>query len=214
MPQPAIDAVIWDFGGVISSSPFEAFTRFERVRGLPAGFLRRVNATDPDDNAWARFERSEIDLVAFDEAFAAESAAAGHAVRGTEVIALLGGTIRPAMVEAIRRLRGRTLIGLITNNVAAPGLAGVDAKGRDEVITLFDAVVESAKVGLRKPDPAIYRLMLERLAVPASRAVLLDDLGVNLKPARAIGMHTIKVVNPEHALAQLESMVGYPLRAP
>lgn len=214
VPQSSIRAVIWDFGGVITSSPFEAFARFEQARGLPAGFLRRINATDPDRNAWARFERSEIDLATFDAAFAAESAAAGHAVRGAEVIALLGGTIRPAMVEAIRRLRGRWRIGLITNNVAAPGLASTEMTARDEVIGLFDAVIESSRVGLRKPDPAIYRLMLERLAVEAANAVLLDDLGVNLKPARALGMHTIKVDDPDAALAQLEALVGSRLRGP
>lgn len=214
MQSPSIQAVIWDFGGVISSSPFEAFARFEQERGLPAGFLRRVNATDPDRNAWARFERSEIGLAAFDAAFAAESTAAGHAVRGAEVVALLGGSIRPTMVEAIRRLRGRTRIGLITNNVAGADDPGTEATARTEVIALFDAVIESSKVGLRKPDPAIYRLMLDRLGVGAAHTVLLDDLGVNLKPARALGMHTIKVEDPDAALAQLEALVGYRLRGP
>lgn len=212
MDRPCIHAVIWDFGGVISSSPFEAFARFERERGLPSGFLRGINATDPDANAWARFERSEIDLDAFDAAFAAEAAARGHAVRGREVIALLGGAIRPAMVEALRRLRGRVKIGLITNNVAAPGTPGMDADGRGAVLALFDEVVESSKVGLRKPDPAIYRLMLDRLGAEAPRSVLLDDLGVNLKPARELGLHTIKVADPDEALGRLEALVGFALR--
>ena len=203
--------MIWDFGGVISTSPFEAFRRFERERGLPQDFLRRINATRPHENAWARFERSEIDLRAFDDAFAAESAAMGHAVRGTEVIALLGGTVRPAMVQALRRLRGRRRIGLITNNVAAPGLHGADAAGRAEVMALFDEVIESSKVGLRKPDPAIYRLMLVALGTAPERTVLLDDLGINLKPARAMGIHTIKVDDPDEALMRLEALVGFGL---
>ncbi len=207
-----IQAVIWDFGGVISSSPFEQFARFERERGLPVDFLRRVNATNHLDNAWARFERNDIDLDGFDQAFADECAALGHAVRGREVIELLGGSIRPAMVEALRRLRPRLKIGLITNNVANPGGDGFDPGGRGEAIALFHHVIESSKVGLRKPDPAIYRLMTDALDVPPERAVFLDDLGVNLKPARDMGMRTIKVGDPDVALQELEALVGFALR--
>jgi putative hydrolase of the HAD superfamily len=207
-----IQAVIWDFGGVISSSPFEAFAQFERERGLPRDFLRRVNATNHLHNAWARFERAKIDLPGFDAAFAAESAALGHAVRGREVIELLGGSIRPAMVEALRRLRPRLKIGLITNNVRSPHSSGLHPSGRDEVMALFHHVIESSKAGVRKPDPAIYRLMSEALGVAPERSVFLDDLGVNLKPARAMGMHTIKVDDPDTALQQLEALVGFALR--
>ena len=207
-----IRAVVWDFGGVISSSPFEAFAAYEAARGLPVGLLRRVNATRPDDNAWARFERSEIDLEAFDAAFRAESAALGHAVPGREVIALLGGTIRPQMVQALRRLRERLKIGLITNNVAAPSATGADAPGRDAVLPLFHHVIESAKVGLRKPDPRIYKMMVETLQVDPNKCVYLDDLGVNLKPAREMGMTTIKVVNAAQAIGELEAATGLMLR--
>lgn len=212
MPTQDIRAVIWDFGGVISSSPFEAFDAFEQARGLPRRFLRRVNATNHLDNAWARFERSEIDLSAFDEAFAHESAALGHPVRGREVIALLGGTVRPQMVQALRILRTRVKIGLITNNVASAEVDNADAVGRDQILALFHSVIESAKLGLRKPDPAIYRLMCQALQVDAGHCVFLDDLGVNLKPARDMGMHTIKVDDPDMALAELEGRVGFALR--
>ena len=207
-----IQAVIWDFGGVISSSPFDAFQRFEQARGLPPDFLRSVNARNHEHNAWARFERNDIDLQAFDQAFADECAALGQVVRGREVIDLLGGEIRPAMVEALRRLRPRLKIGLITNNVASPDSPGLNPSGRSEVLALFHAVIESSKVGLRKPDPAIYRLMCQALGVAPEQAVFLDDLGVNLKPARALGMRTIKVGNPDAALQQLETWVGFALR--
>ena len=212
MPAPDIHAVIWDFGGVISSSPFEAFAAYEQAHGLPADFLRTVNATNHLDNAWARFERSDIDLARFDAEFAAESAALGHAVRGKDVIALLGGSIRPQMVQALRVLRTRLKIGLITNNVASPGAENADPTGRDAVLPLFHHVIESAKLGLRKPDPRIYQLMCEALAVAPEHCVFLDDLGVNLKPARALGMHTIKVGDPDVALDQLQALVGFDLR--
>ncbi len=212
MKEQDIQAVIWDFGGVISSSPFESFRRFETERGLPQDFLRGVNATNHHDNAWARFERNDIDLQGFDQAFADECAALGQTVRGREVIDLLGGTIRPAMVEALRRLKPRLKIGLITNNVASPDSAGLNPSGRDEVMAIFHQVIESSKAGVRKPDPAIYRMMCEALDVAPERAVFLDDLGVNLKPARLMGMRTIKVEDPDVALQQLEAWVGFALR--
>jgi putative hydrolase of the HAD superfamily len=212
LSSPPIHAVIWDFGGVISSSPFDAFRSYEQAHGLPADFLRGVNARNPMHNAWAQFERNAIDLATFDGAFAEESAALGHRVPGRDVVALLGGEIRPAMVEALRRLRTRLKIGLITNNVAGPEADGFEPSGRAAVLQLFHHVVESSKVGLRKPDPAIYTLMCDALGVAPENAVFLDDLGINLKPARALGMRTIKVEDPDVALAQLEAFVGFALR--
>ena len=212
MTTPPIHAVLWDFGGVISSSPFDAFRAYEHAHGLPADFLRGVNARNPMHNAWAQFERNAIDLAAFDGAFAEESAALGHCVPGRDVVALLGGEIRPAMVQALRHLRTRLKIGLITNNVAGPEADGFEPSGRAAVLQLFHHVVESSKVGLRKPDPAIYTLMCDALGVAPENAVFLDDLGINLKPARALGMRTIKVEDPDVALAQLEAFVGFALR--
>ncbi len=208
----AIDAVIWDFGGVISSSPFEAFARFEAERGLPRDFLRTVNATRPQSNAWARLERAELDVAGFDAAFAEESRALGHEVRGAQVLPLLAGEIRPAMVEALRRIRARLRTGCITNNFVAMDRASpMGGLYKAEIMGLFDHVIESAKVGLRKPDPRIYAMMTEALGVDPARCVYLDDLGINLKPARDLGMRTIKVVDPDAALAELESHVGFAL---
>ena len=216
MPDSPFRAVIWDFGGVISSSPFEAFAAYEQAHGLPRDFLRTVNATNHMDNAWARFERSDITLARFDAEFAAESAALGHAVPGRDVIGLLGGSIRPQMVQALRVLRARLKIGLITNNVASPGAENADLKpdpvGRDAILPLFHHVIESAKIGLRKPDPKIYLLMTEALGVAPEHCVFLDDLGVHLKPARSLGMATIKVDDPDVALGELEALVGFALR--
>lgn len=203
--------VLWDFGGVLSSSPFEAFAAYERARGIPEGFIRRVNATDPDANAWARFERSELDIDGFDAAFAEESAALGHRIPGAEVIARLAGEIRPAMIEAVRRCRAAGLTtGLLTNNVLAPSFSGWH--GGLALGDLFDVIVESAKEGVRKPEPAAYDLVLGKMGVTAEACVFLDDLGINLKPARAMGMTTIKVVDPEDALDELEALLGIALR--
>lgn len=201
--------MLWDFGGVLSSSPFDAFARYERDRGLPEGFLRRVNATEPDTNAWARLERSELDVAGFDDAFASESAALGHRVGGREVLELLAGDIRPEMVRAVRRCREQGLrTALLTNNVV-----GSDHwAGGVSLDELFDVVVESSKAGVRKPDPAAYELVLAALGVAAAQVVFLDDLGINLKPARAMGMTTIKVTEPEQALSALETCLGLSLR--
>ena len=201
--------VLWDFGGVLSSSPFEAFAAYERALGIPEGFIRSVNATDPDTNAWARFERSELDLEGFDLAFAQESEHLGHRVPGREVIARLAGELRPAMLEAVRGCRRAGLVtGLLTNNVVA-----LDGWAGDlELATLFDVVVESAKEGVRKPETAAYELVLRRMGVTAPATVFLDDLGINLKPAKAMGMTTIKVVDPDEAIAELEQVLGLTLR--
>jgi putative hydrolase of the HAD superfamily len=206
----SIRAVIFDFGGVILTSPFEAFARYERENGLPDGFLRQLNASNPDDNAWARLERSQVDLDGFAELFAAEAREAGYEVDGRQVLSLLVGDLRPEMVTALRRCHEKLATGLLTNNFVAFDRTSSDGP-MAEVMGMFDVVVESSRVGLRKPDPAIYRLVCDQLDVVPEEAVFLDDLGVNLKPARAMGMTTIKVVDPADALAELEAVVGFPL---
>jgi putative hydrolase of the HAD superfamily len=209
-----IEAVIFDFGGVITSSPFDAFARFETERGLPADIIRRTNAANHLENAWAKFERAEVDLDAFDKLFAAESLALGAEVRGRDVLPLLSGDLRPEMVEALRRIKAKFKTGCITNNL--PNNAIGSASGRTlyvaEVMTLFDHVIESAKIGLRKPDPRIYQMMIETLGVDPKNCVYLDDLGVNLKPAREMGMTTIKVLSGAQAIADLEAATGLTLR--
>jgi putative hydrolase of the HAD superfamily len=215
-PNPAIRAVLWDFGGVFTESPFTAFAAFERSRGLPRDFLRRVNSADADGNAWARFERGEITLAEFGDAFEAESSALGHAVRGEEVIALLYGELRPQMINALRRCKEHFVNACLTNNVktgSGHGLPASDARAREvgEVMALFDAVIESSLIGKRKPEPDFYRLALGRLEIDPRQAVYLDDLGINLKPARALGMTTIKVESPKQALAELEAVLEIPL---
>ncbi len=208
-----IRAVLWDFGGVILSSPFEAFNRYERDNGLPVDFLRRLNATNPDTNAWARFERSEIAFDEFCDLYEAEARAAGHAIDARQVMPLLAGELRPRMVEALRRCHERLKTACITNNVAAvadertPRSPGP----HEEVFALFDCVIESSAVCVRKPDPRIYRMACEALGVEPHEAVFLDDLGVNLKPARQLGITTIKVDDPDRAIAELEAVVGFAL---
>lgn len=203
--------MLWDFGGVFSTSPFDAFAAYERAHGLPQDFLRKVNATNADSNAWARMERSEITIDQFNEAFAEESSQLGHRVPGRDIAQLLFGEIRPTMVAALRMCRTKFKTGCITNNVGDLGPDVVSAQRGDQwrnVVALFDVVIESSKVGIRKPEPRIYQLACEKLAIAPSEAVYLDDLGINLKPAKALGMQTIKVTEPAEALAQLSAITG------
>lgn len=211
-----IEAVIWDFGGVITSSPFESFARFEKERGLPVDIIRRTNAANHWENAWAKFERAEVDLDTFDKLFAAESLALGAEVRGADVLPLLSGDLRPEMVEALRRVKTKFKTGCITNNLPANAMGGKSGRSLyvAEVMALFDHIIESAKIGVRKPDPRIYQMMIEALGVDPKNCVYLDDLGVNLKPAREMGMTTIKVLNAPQALAELEAATGMSLRGP
>lgn len=203
----AVAAVIFDFGGVITSSPFEAFARYEGQRGLPTGFIRTVNSTNPDTNAWARLERSEISTAQFDSAFRAEALALGHDVQGGDVLPLLAGDVRPKMVAALRACKAAFKIGCITNNVASEEDIGWGPSVK-HILGEFDHVIESAKVGLRKPDPRIYLMMCNALGVEPSACVYLDDLGINCKPAAALGMTAIKVTGEAQALVDLAAATG------
>jgi putative hydrolase of the HAD superfamily len=206
-------AVIFDFGGVITSSPFEAFNRMEAQRGLPHDFVRAVNSANPDSNAWARFERAECTAAEFDALFAAEARALGHELDGAAVIACLAGDIRADMVAALDRLKAAGFkLGCITNNVPAgkgAGMAVSDDKAAAiaAIMARFSHVIESSKIGIRKPDPRIYAMMCEALEVEPAACIYLDDLGINCKPAAALGMPAIKVTSGEQALIDLGKLL-------
>ena len=212
MRSPAIRAVLFDFGGVLTESPFTAFHAFERSRGLPQGFLQAVNRRNPGDNAWARFERSELTPAEFDRAFAAESGQLGHRIPGMDVIALIYGPVRPRMARAVSHCREHYLTACLTNNFRHDGF-GPESSNTDwqAALGLFHSVIESSKAGARKPEPRFYRFACDTLGIAAQDAVFLDDLGANLKPAREMGMHTIKVVDPDAAIAELEAVLGMTL---
>jgi putative hydrolase of the HAD superfamily len=212
-----IRATLWDFGGVILASPFVAFSRYEEQRGLPDGFIRGLNATNHHMNAWAHLERGDITFDEFCDRFENEARQAGAELDAREVMGLLSGEVRPAMVEALRRCHERLRTALLTNNFVAAG-SGADERGdgtgtdHSGILSLFDVVIESSKAGVRKPDPRFYGMACDALAIRPDEAVFLDDLGINLKPAREMGMTTIKVTDPDQALNELQAVVGFPLR--
>ena len=222
----AIDAVFFDFGGVILASPFEAFAAYEQRMGLPRNFIRTVNATNPDHNAWALLERNAIGVEQFVDEFEREAIALGHRVEGRAVLECLHGDLRPEMVEVVRRCSDRWATALLTNNIASMATSGVSPASSDgesaaaqgprtdyaEVISYFDVIVESSVVGVRKPEPRFYEIACELASVRPERVVFLDDLGVNLKPAREMGMRTIKVADVDTAIAELEAILETSLR--
>lgn len=208
-----IKAILWDFGGVFTSSPFEAFNVLEQQLGVPTNFIRGINAVNPTTNAWAKFESNAVSLDEFDTLFAAESEQQGYQISGKDVVAVLSGNLRPRMVSTLKRCREHYKVACITNNVKAgrgPSMTRDQAKADAvaEVMKLFDEVVESSKEGIRKPDPQIYLTACQRLGVEPSDAVFLDDLGINLKPARALGMQTIKVLSETQAIEDLSTITG------
>jgi putative hydrolase of the HAD superfamily len=204
-----IRAVLFDFGGVISSSPFEAFAHLETERGLPADFIRTVNATNPDTNAWARLERGEVDVETFGTLWSDEARSLGHELDGRLVLERLAGEIRPQMVDAIRACKTKYMTACLTNNFTrAEAILSEEVAA---VYGLFDVILESRVLGVRKPDPRFYELACEALDAEPGECVFLDDLGVNLKPARALGMHTIKVSDPDQALTELGELLGLSL---
>ena len=208
-----IKAILWDFGGVLTTSPFEAFNRYEKEHDLPRDFIRGVNTVNPSTNAWSRLENGLISIEVFDREFQTESTAAGHPVPGKDVLRLLSGDVRPGMVNALKQCKKQFKVGCITNNIKPDKKADLHKNDEQlvqymDIMDLFDVIIESSKEGVRKPDPEIYRIALSRMGVDADECVFLDDLGINLKPARAMGMQTIKVFNEDQALVELARFTG------
>ena len=208
----SIKAVFWDFGGVITTSPFDSFNLYEEKHGLEKDFIRRVNSTNPDSNAWAKLERNQIDLSEFDDLFLNESTNLGYPIQGVDVISLLQGQIRPEMIQALKAIKGNLIQACLTNNIVSPETQlndqNVSIAGKnEEIMSLFDFVIASSEQNVRKPDPAFYDLALNHAGIKAEEAVFLDDLGINLKPAMELGMHTIKVTNANEALRELNAVL-------
>lgn len=210
-------AILFDFGGVIVSSPFESFNHYEREHGLPNNFIRSINSLDPHENSWAKLERSEITYPEFDELFAVESEKHGHRVSGADVLELLAGELRPDMVHALDVLKSSGfIIACLTNNVvntqsATPTKRQVELQ---EVLSRFDAVIESSMIGVRKPELRFYEIACQTINVKPTECVFLDDLGINLKPAAAMGMATIKVTTSKQALSELAQILHLEINSP
>jgi len=199
-------AIIWDFGGVITSSPFEAFNQFEEANGLPKDIIRTINSENPDTNAWAKFESNSITIDVFNDLFLKEAKAKGFDIKGRDIIKLLKGSIRKNMVSFLRELKSDFKLGCITNNVKSSSEENNDNETK-EAMSLFDHVIESSIVGIRKPNPEIYMMSCDALNVSPDQCIYLDDLGINLKPARELGMATIKVIQPEDAIQEVRNLL-------
>ncbi len=209
-----LKAIFWDFGGVITTSPFEAFNLYEAERGIPLDFIRETNAVNADDNAWAKLERNDIGVEEFSDLFEAETRARGYPIPGRDVVARIYGAVRPEMVAALEVCRARVTCGCLTNNFLAPEQRPIKSPEVQAAMGLFSFVLESSVAGVRKPDPRFYQIALEKAGVDPADVLMLDDLGVNLKPARAMGMRTIKVTSPAQALADLARETGFPIEVP
>lgn len=201
-------AIIWDFGGVITSSPFEAFNKFELSNNLPKDIIRSINSENSDNNAWAKFERNDIDLNEFDELFSIEASNKGYEISGKSVVKLLSGDIRKSMVDFLLLLKKNFKLGCITNNIQNDKNDRINhLNDASKVMEIFDHIIESSKVGLRKPDPKIYHMSCDALGVNPTECIYLDDLGINLKPAKKIGMTTIKVIDPDDAIREVKNYI-------
>lgn len=203
-------AVLFDLGGVVFDSPFEAMAQYEAERHMPPGSINRVISETGPDGAWARNERGEVTLGEFLAGFQAELDAAGLDADAGELMARIREALRPrpAMFRAIRRIREEGLWAVAVTNNWREDDGTTSAVGLDRH---FDEVIESAVTGMNKPDPRIYEMALEAVGCRAEEAVFLDDIGRNLKPAAAMGITTIRVTDPDEALTELESLLGFSL---
>lgn len=212
------DMVFWDFGGVITASPFQALSRYEAERGIPAGFIREVNSQNPNGNAWALIERNDISLTEFDTLFGEESKALGHHIPGADLLPLIAMPLVPTTLQLMQRVSQHIPCAGITNNMAAGfgptmQLTEEAAQAHLEALSPLKAIFESWRLGVRKPEPAIFEHACAEMKVDPSRCIFLDDLGINLKPARAMGMTTIKVTSPDQAVQELSVLLDLPLLA-
>ena len=204
-----IRAVIFDLGGVVIGSPLHAIAAYERELGLATNAVNHAVVRSGPTGAWSRLERGELGLEEFYPLFEADCRALDVAIDAREMMRRVAeiAVPRPAMLEAIRKLRaGGLRAAALTNNWIT------EDQGTGALRAFFDVFVESIAVGLRKPDPRIYQLVCRELDVEPAEAVFLDDIGSNLKAARALGMTTIKVDEPDAALAELERVAGLSLR--
>ena len=213
MQKLRFSSVFWDFGGVITSSPFEAFSNFELNNNLPKDFIRKVNSTNHKSNAWAQLEQSKINLEEFDVLFKKESKSLGYEVSGGQILNLLQGEIRPEMVNALEKLKKENFIlACLTNNFNSgdknqSALDDINEE-RTKIMNNFDYIIESKELGIRKPDVEFYLKALEISGADPKKTIFLDDLGINLKPAKELGMTTIKVLDSDQALKELSNLVG------
>ena len=213
MQKLRFSSVFWDFGGVITSSPFEAFSNFELNNNLPKDFIRKVNSTNHKSNAWAQLEQSKINLEEFDVLFKKESKSLGYEVSGGQILNLLQGEIRPKMVNALEKLKKENFtLACLTNNFNSgdknqSALDDINEE-RTRIMNKFDYIIESKELGIRKPDIEFYLKALEISGADPKKTIFLDDLGINLKPAKELGMTTIKVLDSEQALKELSNLVG------
>ena len=209
-PEVRFGAVIFDLGGVVLESPLPAITAYETETGLPPRFVAQLVVAGGADGPWARLERGELNARAFGAAFEQQAVAAGSRLDGAMLLGRIAQTtvVRAPMLAAIRRLRATGIrVAALTNTWAAP-----DRPSRVEPLRReFDCFVESFRVGMRKPEPRIYELVCRQLDVSPAASIFLDDLGGNLKPARAMGMTTLKVGDATPAIVDLEHLLGVSL---
>lgn len=200
-------AVLFDLGGVVFDSPFETLARYETEHGLAAGSLNAVIAGSGPDGAWGRNERGEVTHGDFLAAFQRELDACGLDADAADLMTRIRSDLRPRprMIRAIDRIRSA---GLLTAAVTNNWRDDDGSTSGDRLADHFDVVVESAVVGINKPDPRIYAMALAALGAEPEEAVFLDDIGRNLKSAAVLGMTTIKVVSVDQALADLSALLG------
>ena len=206
-----IKTIIFDFGGVITNSPIEGFKLLEEKHGYDKGLITNINMNNPDDNAWAKSERGEIDIHTFLEEFEKEALEIGQKIDAREILQQLYGSMRENMINKIKLLSSSKKYKLICLTNVLKGVDIFTPKERvnsvNQVMTYFDIIYESYKLNMRKPETRIYQYILNEINIKPEETIFLDDLGMNLKPARQLGINTIKVVNPKDAINELDQIL-------
>lgn len=206
-----IKTIIFDFGGVITNSPIEGFKLLEEKNGYDKGLITNINMNNPNDNAWAKSERGEIDIHTFLEEFEKEALEIGQKIDAREILQQLYGSMRENIINKIKLLSNSKKYKLICLTNVLKGVDIFTPKERviavNYVMRYFDRIYESYKLNMRKPETRIYQYILNEMNIKPQETVFLDDLGMNLKPARQLGINTIKVVNSKDAINELDQLL-------
>ena len=205
----SIKNIIFDFGGVVTDSPIEGFKNLEEHYGISKGTISSIVMTNQDNNAWAKSERGEINIDTFIKEFNQEALNLGFKLDATNILKQLYGPLRPIMVEKIISLSKNFQLICLTNVLKDVHIFSNEKRILEvkNILNYFDKIYESYKIGMRKPEKRIYEHVLNDLNIKPENTIFLDDLGMNLKTAKLLGIHTIKVVNPIKAIKELDNMI-------
>ena len=203
MKNNVIKIVLWDYGGVLTESPIKNFRKFENDNNYVLDSIVKINSYNKYNNAWAKLEKDEISIEKFSKLFSEEAKQFGILNINTDkLLECLNVKLNIKMVELLENISKFYTCVCLTNNFKKVGSSNFK-----NIKHNFSLIIESSKIGFRKPEKQIYKHVLEVLKVNAKEILFIDDLGINLKPARELGFHTYKFTDTDKTISYIKNML-------